>query len=227
MNKNTLIKIFSVIMIFAVILSTVGCSIGGDSGTKDGEAGILNVEDLEPENGTVIYEGTKINEEGKTEKVTHVIDVEHADTPFIQEGSVIKDDADKDAFIKQEGNNDYGMSEDEAKDVVENAENWKSFYVYKLVENKTDMTMVCKSVSAKGGDGIFVRTALDAEYGIGPGNCTSIAIYATADMSKYKTQEEVDAAFDELNIKIEYALTDDQYGEIEDWNSVTTQVIEF
>lgn len=227
MNKNTLIKILSVIMLFAVIISTVGCSIGGDTGTKDGEAGVLNVDELEPENGTIIYEGTKVNEEGKTEKVTQVIDVEHADTPFIQEESVIKDDTDKEAFIKQEGLNDYGMSEEEAKDVVDNAENWKTFYVFKLVENKTDKTMVCKSVTAKGGNGIYVRSALDAEYGIGPGNCTSIAIYATADMSKYQTEEELEAAFDKLDIKIEYALTDDPYGEIDDWNSVTTQAIEF
>ena len=38
MNKNTLIKIFSLLMIMAVIVSTVGCSIG-NAEKKDGEAG--------------------------------------------------------------------------------------------------------------------------------------------------------------------------------------------
>lgn len=225
MNKNTLIKIFSLVMILAVIVSTVGCSLG-DEGTKDGEVGAIDVESLEPENGTIIYEGTKVNEEGKTEKVSHVVEVGHVDTPVVDPDKFFENDADKDEFIKEDGKEDYGMTDDEIKDVIENAENYKSFYIYKLVENKTDKTMVCKSVSAKKGDGIYVRTKLDAEYGIGSGNCTSIAILATADMNKYKTDEELEAAFDELDVKIEYALTDDPYGEIEDWENVTTKVIE-
>ncbi len=225
MNKNTLIKIFSVLMIFAVIISTVGCS--NKSGTKDGEVGALDVDSLQQENGTAIYEGTKVNEEGKVEKVTQVIDTELDDAPFVDEESVIADKNDKDAFVKQEGLHDYGMSDEEVKEVVENAENWKTFYVYKYVENKTDKTMVCKSVSADSGDGIFVRKMLDAEYGIGAGSCMNIAISATADMNKYKTEEELMAAFDELNVKIEYALTDNEYGEIEDWANVTTDVVKF
>ena len=225
MNKNTLIKIFSLLMIMAVIVSTVGCSIGNDE-TKDGEAGVVDVEKLEPENGTIIYEGTKVNEEGETEKVSHVVEVGHIDEPQVDPDKFFESEADKDEFIKEDGKEDYGMTDEEIKDVVDNAENYKSFYIYKLVENKTDKTMVCKSVSAKKGDGIFVRTRLDAEYGIGSGNCTSIAIYATADMNKYETDEELEAAFNELDIKIEYALTDDPYGEIEDWENVTTKVIE-
>ena len=46
------------------------------------------------------------------------------------------------------------------------------------------------------------------------------------DMNKYKTDEELEAAFDKLDVKIEYALTDDPYGEIEDWENVTTKLIE-
>lgn len=226
MNKNTVIKILSLVMIFAVIISTVGCSIGKDSGTKDGEVGAIDVENLEPENGTIIYEGTKVNDKGETEKVSHVVDVEHIDEPMVQPDKFFENEDDKDEFIKEDGKEDYGMTDEEIKDVVDNAENYKSFYIFKLVENKTDKTMVCKSVSAKKGDGIYVRTRLDAEYGIGSGNCTSIAIYATADMNKYKTDEELEAAFDKLDVKIEYALTDDPYGEIEDWESVTTKVIE-
>ncbi len=223
MNKNTLVKIFSLLMIFAVIISTVGCSIGG----KNGEVGTVDTDSLKQENGTAIYEGTKTNDEGKTEKYTQVIDVDNIDSPIINQESFIKDEADKDSFIKQEGNNDYGMSEEEVKDVIDNAENWKSFYVYKLVENKSDKAMVCKSVTAKGGDGIFVRSNLDGEYGIGPGSCTSIAIYATADMNKYKSDEELQAAFDELDIKLQYALTDDPNHEIEDWDTAETKVLEF
>lgn len=225
MNKNTAIKIFSVLMIFTVIISTVGCSVGGGSGTKDGEVGAIDVDDLEPENGTIVYEGTKVNDEGKTEKVTQVIDVEHIDTPFKQQESFIEDEDDKESFIKQEGLNDYGMNEEEVKDVIENVENWKSVYIFKLIENKTDKTMVCKSVAAENGDGIFLRKSLDAEYGIGAGNCTSIAIYATVDTNKYKTDEEIEAAFDKLNVRIEYALTDNQYGEIDNWDEVKTEVV--
>lgn len=225
MNKNTIIKIFSLVMIFAVIISTVGCSLGNE-GTKDGEVGAIDVEKLEPENGTIIYEGTKVNEEGKTEKVTQIVEVGHIDTPMVETDKFFDDEADKDEFIKEDGKEDYGMTDEEIKDVVDNAEDWKAFYVYKLIENKTDKTMVCKSVTAKKGDGMYVRTKLDAEYGVGAGNCTSIAIYATADMNKYKTDEELEAAFDKLDVKIEYALTDDPYGEIEDWENVTTKVIE-
>lgn len=222
MNKNTIIKIFSLLMIFAVILSAVGCS-----GNKGGEVNTIDSDSLKQENGTAIYEGTKLNDEGKTEKYTQVIDVESIDTPVTQQDNFLKDESDKESFIKQEGNNDYGMSEEEAKDVVDNAENWKSFYVFKLVENKSDKAMVCKSVSSKGGDGIYIRSNLDGEYGIGPGSCTSIAIYATADMNKYKTDEELKAAFDALDIQIQYALTDDPNHEIDDWNNVTTKVVEF
>ncbi len=223
MKKNTLIRIFSVLMIFAVVLSTVACT--GDNSTKDGEVGSLNVDNLKPENGTIIYEGTKVNNEGETEKVSQVIDVEHVDVPYIQPEEFIEDEKDKESFIKQEGPNDYGMSEDEVKDVIENKENWKSFHVFKLIENKTDKIMVCNSVVAKGGDGIYIRKTLDAEYGIGPGNCSSIAIYATVDTNKYKTDEEIEAAFNELDIEIQYALTDDIYGEIDNWDEVTTQVV--
>lgn len=222
MNKNTLIKIFSLLMIFAVIVSTVGCS-----GNKSGEAGVVDLDDLKQENGTAIYEGTKVNEEGKTEKVTQVIDVEYVDSPFVQQDEFLKDEDDKNAFIKQEGSNDYGMNEEEVKDVVDNAENWKTFHVFKLVENKSDKTMVCKSVKATSGDGIYVRTSLDAEYGIGPGSCSSVAIYATADMNKYKSDEELQAAFDALDIEIQYAFTDDEYAEIDDWENVTTHAIKF
>ena len=225
MNKNTIIKIFSLLMILAVIASTVGCSLNNDS-TKDGEVGVIDVESLKPENGTIIYEGSKANDEGKTEKVTQIVEVGHVDKPMVEPDNFFENEADKDEFIKEDAKEDYGMTDEEIKDVVNNAENWKAFYVYKLIENKTDKTMVCKSVTAKKGDGIYVRTKLDAEYGIGAGNCTSIAIYATADMNKYRTEEELEAAFDELDIKIEYALTDDPYGEIEDWNNVTTKVIE-
>ncbi len=226
MKKNTIIKVLSVIMLLAVIVSAVGCS-GKDNGSvKDGEVGIVDVDKLDQENGTAVYERTEVNKDtGKTEVVTEVIDVEEVNTPVVGD-ELIKEDTDKEAFIQQQGPNNYGMSEEEAKDVIENAENWKTFYILHYVENKTDSTMVCKSVDAKKGDGIFIKPSLDAEYGIGAGGFTQIAIRATYDANKYKTEEELSEAFSKLDIKIQYALTDDPYAEIDDWDSVTTKVIE-
>lgn len=225
MNRNTLIKILSVIMLFAVIVSAVGCS---DKENKtDGEVGVVNVDELEQDNGTAVYENTKVDKDtGKTEVVTQIIDVDTADKPIIGE-SLADKEIDKDKFVNQEQGNDYGLEEEEAKDVIENAENWKTFYVLKYVENNSDLTMVCKSVEADKGDGIYVRESLDAEYGIGAGSCTHIAIKAIYDANKYKSDEEIEAAFDKLNVKVQYALTDNKYAEIDDWNSVTTKVVEF
>ncbi len=228
MNKNTFIKVLSVLVIFAVIISTVGCSIGNQkSPIKDGEVGAVDTSDLVTENGTAIHEFTKVNEEtGETEKVTQVIDVDMADTPIMNNENLL-DSTSKDEFINHDGKEDYGMSDDVIQDVISKPENWKTFYIYKYIENKTDKTMVTGSVVAdNNGEGsIYVRSKLDADYGIGAGAVSNIAIHATVDMSKYETDEDLAKALEKLDIKIQYTLTDDPYGEIDDWNSVTTDVI--
>lgn len=224
MNKNTLIKILSVLVIFAVIISTVGCSIGNDGTVKDGEVGAIDTKELPTENGTAIYENTVVNEEtGETETYTQIIDVDAADTPVMKNETI-----DKDKFVEENVKDDYGMSDEDAENVISKPENWRTFYVFKYIENKTDKTMITKSVSVdNNGEGsIFIRNKLDAEYGIGAGGISNIAIHAMVDMSKYPDDESLQEAFEKLNIKVEYTLTENRDADIDDWESVTTDTFE-
>ncbi len=224
MNKNTIIKVLSVLVIFAVIVTTVGCSIGGGDGfVKDGEVGAIDTEQLPTENGTAVFEGTVVNGEGKTETVTQYIDVENTGKPIVSDTPV-----DTEGLKNESVKDDYGMSDEKADDIIAKPEDWKTVYLFEYIQNNTDQTMITKSVTTKNeGDGsIFIRSRLDAEYGIGKGGVSNIAIYALVDMSKYPTEEDMEKAIDKMGIQVQYTLTDNKDADIDDWNSITTDVFD-
>ncbi len=219
MNKNTLIKILSILVIFAVVITTVGCSVNNDGEVKDGEVGAVDTNNLPTENGTAVFESTVVDEEGNTQTVTQVIDVENS-KPVVGEA------VDKEDFVQNNVKDDYGMSDDEAEDVIAKPEDWKVVYLFEYIQNKTDKTMITKSVTTKNnGEGsIFIRSSLDAEYGVGAGGVSNIAIQAMVDMSKYESDEELQEALDKMDIQVQYTLTDNKDADVDDWDSVTTDV---
>ncbi len=228
MNKNILLKVLSFVIILAVILTAVGCSDKKPESVKDGEVGILNIDELEEKDGTIVYSNTSVNKDtGKKETFTQIIDKDTLDTPIQDNNSIINNSTNKDEFIET-GKNDFGMSEEEAEEIIKKPENWKSFYIFKYIENKTDKTMVTKSLEVKNEKNgpLYIRNTLDAEYGIGAGNISCIAIYAMADMSKFESDDDLVKAFNDMGIKVQYTLTDSPYGDIDNWDEVTTDVFE-
>lgn len=222
-NKNTFIKIMSFLIILSVLLGTFGCSKGKDSsGGKD--AGVVDFGDMKEENGTVIYTHSYTDKEtGEKKEYTEVVDVDKVNIPQV----IAKDEkisqTIKDSFINSDKKED-GMTDDDIKDITDKPENWRTFYIVKYIENKSDKQLACSFIKAEnnGENGIWVKSELGAEYSIGPGNAMNIEIYGIADMSKYDSDEAFEEAFKKLKIKLQYTFIDSSESDIDDWSSVTT-----
>ena len=229
MKKNIFIKLLSAAVIISVLLGVTGCSVGNGKKVETGndDVGVVDFEKLDDGSGTVVYTHKNKNEDtGKVETYTENVSLEEVDTAIGMNSAPFDDDKSKDAFISQDGMGDYGMDKNTAEKIAKDPTEWKTFYFVKYVENKSDKTMVTKSVKAvnNGEGGLYIRTLLDSETGIGPGGCTSITFYGVADMSNFETDEELDAALEKVQIQLIYTLTDDKYGDIDNWDEVTTQV---
>lgn len=230
MKRNIFIKLLSAAIIISVLLGVTGCSVGSGKKVETGndDVGVVDFDKLDNGSGTVVYTHTQKNQDtGKVETYTENIVLDNVNTALSMGSAPFEDDKSKESFKNQSGLGDYGMDKDEAEGVIKDPTEWKTFYFIKYVENKSDKIMVSKSVKAvnNGENGIYIRTLLDSEIGIAPGGCTGITIYGVADMSKFETDEELDAALKSVGVQLIYTLTDDKYGDVDNWDEVTTQVV--
>lgn len=223
-NKNTFIKVISFLIVLSVLLGTFGCSKGkgGSEGGKD--AGVVDFGDMKEENGTVIYTHSYVDgETGEKKEYTEVVDVDKVNVPQV----IAKDDkisqSIKDSFINTDKKED-GMTDNDIKDITDNPENWRAFYIVKYIENKSDKQLACNYIKAEnnGENGIWLKSELGAEYSIGPKNAMNIEIYGIADMSKYESDEDFEEAFKKLKINLQYTFIDSSESDVDDWSSVTT-----
>lgn len=228
MNKNIFIKILCAVVVFTVLATTFGCTIGGKKSSGNKDADIIDFEDFEQDNGTVVYTHNYTDKEtGEKVERTEVVHVEEVNTP-----QLIRDDDTaskniKDDFINN-GKDDVGMGDDVIKDITEKPENWKTFYVTKYIKNKADKQFACSMIEVEnnGEGGIWLKTQLGAEYSMAPGNTIAIDLYGMVDMSKFEAEEDFNAAFKKLKIKLHYTFIDSSSADVGDWNSVTTYAMD-
>ena len=229
MKKNIFIKLFSAVIIVSVLLGVTGCSVGNGKKVETGndDVGVVDFKKYDAGSGTVVYTHTSKNQDtGKIETYTENVNLSDVDTAVRMGSAPFEDDKSKESFINQTGMGNYGMDKSEAEKIAKDPTEWKTFYFVKYIENKSDKTMVFNSVKAinNGENGIYIRTMLDSDIGIGAGGCMGVTFYGVADISKFETDEELDAALEKVGIQLIYTLTDDKYGDIDNWDEVTTQV---
>ncbi len=209
MNSN-IKRAICIVAAAAAFTSMFGCTVNKTS-NKDGN--VLNYSALPTENGTAEYSFKFKDMDGK--EVTQKIDIDMEEVDNIE--IVSSGDIASDKFLKGIAKNEYQMDDKTAQKVASDPETYKEFQFIEYVQNKSDKTMAYKDVAVKdnGKNGIWIKTALDAEYTIAPGSVAPIYVFGIADMSKY-TEDELEAAFAEINVKLLYTLVNSAQDDV-DW----------
>lgn len=217
MNKNVLIRTVSLIMAVCVILTAYGCKKSGTSG-----------EIIQPsiQDGTAVIDYTSTDDDGKEVNTSKVVNINGEYVGNLMAGENLKDEfedeKEKDKFVSR--NEDFGIDDDKANDIVENAAKWTKFSYSVYVANTNSRRVAFGMLKAKNTDNIIIDTDLGCEYGLVPGGSMMVIIEGIVNSSALETEEEIIAELNEMDIEIIYTLIDDdglQAG-IDDWSKVTT-----
>ena len=216
MNKNVFIRAVSLILMACVILTAYGCKDGG----KD------NIDIAQPEitGNQAVIEYTSLNDDGKEVDATNVVEVNKDTVGKLNSGSslsdTLKDQEDEDRFLNR--NEDFGISKDEAQDIVDNAEKWTKFSYSIYVANSNAKRVAFRLLKATNTENIIIDTDLGCEYGFNPGRGMYILIEGLVNSAKLKTEEEIIAELNKTDIDIIYTLIESDLDSVDDWSNVTT-----
>ena len=216
MNKNVFIRAVSLILMACVILTAYGCKDGG----KD------NIGIAQPEitGNQAVIEYTSLNDDGKEVDATNVVKVNKDSVGKLNSGSslsdTLKDQEDEDRFLNR--NEDFGISKDEAQDIVDNAEKWTKFSYSIYVANSNAKRVAFRLLKATNTENIIIDTDLGCEYGFNPGRGMHILIEGLVNSAKLKTEEEIIAELNKTDIDIIYTLIESDLDSVDDWSNVTT-----
>ncbi len=215
MNKNIVIKAISLILAGGVMLTAYGC--------KDSKS---NNEINQPtiENNTVVIEYPSVDSNGKEVDATKVVEVDDKVVGQIHTGAPLSDslknEEAKDKFVS--GNESYGIDEDKAEEIVENAANWTKFAYSVYVANSNAKRVAFKDLRVTNTADIIINKDLGCEYGFNPGSGMTIIIEGLVNSAKYETEESIIAALNEMDVDIIYTFVDSDLDSVDDWSSVTT-----
>lgn len=224
MNNKILLRIISVLITIAVVLTVGGCKSSTGSGSSDIIDG--NGEAIQPsinnDSGEAIIKYTTVNSEGKEEEATKVLNV-GTDNKYneIVNGSsldkVYKTDDEKNQFIDKAEDN--GIDKDKAEDIINNAAKWVEFGYAAYVANTSSKKLITESVEiSKQKDNIVVNTKLDCQYGIASGSATGVYVSGYVNINEYPDEESLLAELNGMDIKLIYTLVDKSVEDIDDWS---------
>ncbi len=215
MNRNILIRAVSLILAVCTILTVYGCKDKDDSGLSQPT---MNDEDK------VVIEYTSTNDKGKPVDATNVVDVNKDAIGNLNAGStldkVFKDEKDEDKFLDR--NEDFGIDDDKAQEIVDNAEKWTKFTYSIYVANSHPKRVAFGMLKATNTEDIIIDTNLGCEYGFNPGRGMPILIEGLVNSSKFETEEDILAELNKMDIQIIYTLIDSDLDSVDDWSKVTT-----
>ena len=216
MNKNVFIRAVSLILMACVILTAYGCKDGG----KD-NAGIAQPEITDNQ---AVIEYTSLNDDGKEVDATNIVEVNKDTVGKLNSGSslsdTLKDQEDEDRFLNR--NEDFGISKDEAQDIVDNAEKWTKFSYSIYVANSNAKRVAFRLLKATNTENIIIDTDLGCEYGFNPGRGMYILIEGLVNSAKLQTEEEIIAELNKMDVDIIYTLIESDLDSVDDWSNVTT-----
>lgn len=217
MNKNVLIRAISLIMAVCVLLTAYGCKKGGSGG---------DIIQPSVQDGTAVIDYTSTDDDGKEVNTSKVVNINGEYVGNLMAGENLKDEfedeKEKDKFVSR--NEDFGIDDDKANDIVENAAKWTKFSYNVYVANTNSRRVAFGMLKAKNTDNIIIDTDLGCEYGLIPGGSMMVIIEGIVNSSALETEEEIIAELNEMDVDIIYTLIDDdglQAG-IDDWSKVTT-----
>ncbi|MBQ3127704.1 MAG: hypothetical protein IJC13_01555 [Clostridia bacterium] len=215
MNKNILIRAVSLILAACVILTAYGCKDGKDN-TGLGQPEIND--------NQVVIEYPSMNSDGKEVDATNVVEVNKDAIGNLNAGSslsdTLKDKEDEDEFINR--NEDFGISKDEAQDIVDNADKWTKFTYSIYVANSNAKRVAFRMLKATNTEDIIIDTDLGCEYGFNPGRGMPILVEGLVNSSKFDTEEEILAELNKMDVQIIYTLIESDLDSVDDWSQVTT-----
>lgn len=219
MKKNNIVKILCVICIIAVLISVFGCK--KEVANPDG--GVVDFNQMSVVDGTVVFTNEYTDAQGNTKTATMNVDVDTVNKPIFQSSGLTG----RKNFATEIGPKLYQMPSDVAQSVTEEPENWKEFSFTKYIENKSDKVLACKSVKVEknGETGIWINTNLDAEFTTGAHSALDITVWGIADMSNFSNNDQVDTAYEQMKIYLEYTLVDNALGDI-DWDNAEIKTME-
>lgn len=217
MNKNVLIRAVSLIIAVCVLVTAYGCK----KGDSNGDINQPSIQD-----GTAVIEYTSTNGDGKEVDATKVVDVDDKYVGNLSAGENLKDEFEdedkKDKFVSR--NEDFGIDDDKANEIVENAAKWTKFAYNVYIANSNAKRVAFSMLKAKNTDNIIIDTNLGCEYGIVPGGTMMVMIEGIVNSSALETEEEIIAELNKMDIDVVYTFIDDDGLEagIDDWSKVTT-----
>lgn len=217
MNKNVLIRAVSLIMAVCVLLTAYGCKKSGSNG---------DIVQPSVQDGTAVIDYTSTDKDGKEVDATKVVNIDDNVIGNILAGENLKDEFEdenkKDNFVSR--NEDFGIDDNKANEIVENAAKWTKFTYNVYVANSNAKRVAFRALKATNTENIIIDTDLGCEYGLVPGGSMMVLIEGIVNSSKLDTEEAIIAELNEMNIEIIYTFIDDdglQAG-IDDWSKVTT-----
>lgn len=203
-------------MAAVMLISMFGCSVNKkNTEVSDKDGAVVDIDSITNKDGDAVIKNETTDKNGKKVETTELVDADSIDTPVYSESTLIKSEN----FVSEIAGKNFDLPEDKAKDVVNNKDNWKAFYVTEYIQNKTDKHMAFRSVSVEnnGKNGIWVNKELDADFTFAPGVTEAITIWALADTTKLKDDDAIDKAFGETKINLIYTLIDDPMDDV-DWS---------
>lgn len=213
MNKNILIRVVSAILAAGVLLTAYGC--------KDSKQTGLNQPTIEDNQAVIEY--PSVDSEGNEVDATNIVDIDE-DVGKLNAGSSLEDafknEAAKDKFLNR--NEDFGIDDEKAEQIVEEAAKWTKFTYSLYVANSNAQRVSFRMLKATNTEDIIIDTDLGCEYGFNPGKGMTIIIEGLVNSSKYETEEEIIAALNEMDIEIIYTLINSDLDSVDDWSKVTT-----
>lgn len=215
MKRNIVIRAVSLMLAVCAILTVYGCK----DNKEDTGLGQPEITDNQ-----VVIEYPSVNDDGKEVDVTNIVEVNKDAIGNLNAGSslsdTLKDEDDEDRFLNR--NEDFGISKDEAQDIVDNAEKWTKFTYSIYVANSHAKRVAFGMLKATNTEDIIIDTDLGCEYGFNPGRGMPILIEGLVNSSKFDTEEEIVAELNKMDIQIIYTLIDSDLDSVDDWSQVTT-----
>lgn len=218
MNKNVLIRAVSLIIAVCVLVTAYGCK---KSESANGDINQPSIQD-----GTAVIEYTSTDKDGKEVDATKVVDVDSDSVGNLSAGENLKDEFEdenkKDKFVSR--NEDFGIDDEKADEIVENAAKWTKFSYNVYIANSNAKRVAFSMLKAKNTENIIIDTNLGCEYGVVPGGSMMILIEGIVNSTALDTEEKILAELNEMDIDIIYTFIDDDGLEagIDDWSKVTT-----
>lgn len=218
MNKNVFIRALSLILVVCVIATAYGCKKGD---TANGEINQPSIQD-----GTAVIQYTSTDTEGNEVDATKVVDVDDKYVGNLTAGENLKDEfadeGEKDKFVSR--NEDFGIDDEKAEDIVNNAEKWTKFSYSVYLANSNAKRVAFRSLKATNTENIIIDTDLGCEYGIAPGGGMYVLVEGIVNSAALDTEEAILTELKEMDIKVIYTLIDADGLDagIDDWSNVTT-----